>query len=484
MKQVDAVKDELRKMGIEVSGGYLEVMRYVEQLRELQKSNREQLESKQKEAADLAAAADLRAQQNETARKQREAEDEALVAARKIKDAQLARAAAEADWLQVSRRGYAEQQEFVQRQMAALGEGTEEYRRWADRLQQVTASMQEQEWAAVQRRGAEEQEHWLQQLLAAMQKGTLEYERWAERLQQVQVEKVRLSMEELAKTTKTAGSYASRDTRTQREILEADGAALAERHRRLQELKRTPGLDAGTMRNINRELEATQAEQRGLKLAVAANRKEAQKWLRELKPPKFQAKIKMAQTGLNRLAKQYENMAANAKKAAGKGDLSGVQRWMKSAGRVAVAMDRLQGQNGKALQYHKEVNDHMLAAVKPAAELARQRKAAAGHARRETAAAKRGADAAAKTAAEARQTAPAHKAADMTAQVTSMRNSLQAMETQLQQLTEAVGELANQATAVATAAGNAVTAARNAQRGLRTRVANLEKAVDMIRRQV
>ncbi len=132
----------------------------------------------------------------------------------------------------------------------------------------------------------------------------------------------------------TTQQYAARDKRTQRQILEADAAILAARRAELRKLLATPGLDDATRVQMEKALRDTQKQISGLKEAWNQNRDASARWLRDLEPPKLQARDGM-QRSVTGAARNFAKLAKQAQEAQAAGDTKALERYRKEMRKLA-----------------------------------------------------------------------------------------------------------------------------------------------------
>ncbi len=335
----------------------------------------------------------------------------------------------------------------------------------------------ERQWVEVQRGSLAEQRQWLEQQLAAMKEGSENWKQVNEHLRGVKAQQVSESLSELGETYKVTGNYAVKDKRTQQQIYDADRKALLARQAHLRSLLATPDIDAATTKQINRALKETDKQLAGLTQTMAQSTANARQWLRQLQPPRLESKKKGLQKHLDRLAEGYRKAAARAAKAAAAGDTRGLERASRSMDNYARSMGRLAKKPAVVERMHDDARRQLRAAGKSEAETAKAGKETAR-------AAKRRADATKKAAAAIKEerSGTARAAANTQAEVQRLQTQLAELTQQLNALDasiQALASLAGQAVAAATSAVNACTAARN---NLQKQIDGLRNAIDRLRR--
>ena len=282
--------------------------------------------------------------------------------------------------------------------------------------------------------------------------------------------------------SRTTGQYRTEDRRTQRQILEADRGILQRREKELQALLNNPELDAATRQQINNALGETREQMRGLAEATERNRRESEKWLAELQPPKFRAANRNNQRRLDAAGQAYAQLARQAQKAAARGDMRGLERYNRSLQQRAAAMDRLAGGTGQALRMDEQTRDHLKSQLR-----AQQSASAAGKrnekAERDKARANEQVAAQArKDARDAQREGPEAKVTQLAADVGTLKAALAATEGKIGQLNSELAGLTGAAAAMADAASAAASAAAAAKKALQGQINNIRKEIDRIRR--
>ena len=359
----------------------------------------------------------------------------------------------------------------------------------AQQAAQLAAAERSREWQEVQRGSLEEQAEWLRQTAEQFREGSAEAQRWTEALRQVQSRRVAEELGALSDTYRVTGSYARQDSRAQAEIYRADEQALEARRDALEALRRSPDVDAATLRQINTRLEETQEQLRGVRDAMRDNATAARRWLRELEPPRVQAAKSSYEAAMKRHALAYTRAAKRAEQAAEAGDEKGLARAQQSMGRYARAMERLAKKPGQVEAMHSEALRKTNEALRSADD-GRQADRDAARAKDRTAkAAQREAREAERSAREARRRDGQGVSADSGQQVEQLTGKLQQLQAQAAAMLTALQQAASGIASLTAAAGQAVAAAQQLAAAtsagfnrLNGDIKSLQAAVNNIRR--
>lgn len=354
---------------------------------------------------------------------------------------------------------------------------------------QLAAAERSREWQEVQRGSLEEQAEWLRQTAEQFREGSAEAQRWTEALRAVQARRVAEELGALSDTYRVTGSYARQDSRTQAEIYRADEQALEARRDALEALRRSPDVDAATLRQINARLEETQEQLRGVRDAMRDNATAARRWLCELEPPRVQAAKKSYEAAMKRHAQAYTRAAKRAEKAAEAGNEKELARAQQSMGRYARAMERLAKKPGQVEAMHSEALRKTNEALRSADD-GRQADRDAARAKDRTAkAAQREAREAERSAREARRRDDQGVSADSGQQVEQLTGKLQQLQAQAAAMLTALQQAASGIASLTAAAGQAVAAAQQLAAAtsagfnrLNGDIKSLQAAVNNIRR--
>lgn len=354
---------------------------------------------------------------------------------------------------------------------------------------QLAAAERSREWQEVQRGSLEEQAEWLRQTAEQFREGSAEAQRWTEALRQVQARRIAEELGALSDTYRVTGSYARQDSRTQAEIYRADEQALEARRDALEALRRSPDVDAATLRQINTRLEETQEQLRGVRDAMRDNATAARRWLRELEPPRVQAAKKSYEAAMKRHAQAYTRAAKRAEKAAEAGNEKELARAQQSMGRYARAMERLAKKPGQVEAMHSEALRKTNEALRSADD-GRQADRDAARAKDRTAkAAQREAREAERSAREARRRDGQGVSTDSGQQVEQLTGKLQQLQAQAAAMLTALQQAASGIASLTAAAGQAVAAAQQLAAAtsagfnrLNGDIKSLQAAVNNIRR--
>lgn len=286
----------------------------------------------------------------------------------------------------------------------------------------------------------------------------------------------------LERQYKTSTDYARQSGRTQAQIHREDLRILQEKEKRLQELRAAPGIDAKTEGDINRALQSTREQISGLKAAMAASAANARRWIRETEPPKLQAKNKVVQGALDRLAKTYRLTAARAARAAEKGDWKAYERSMRTMGNAEKNMNKLAKNSGQVAGYTGAMKTNVKAIADAARSGAASEKEAARAAKRKAGAQKKAAAAIEQQRPKEKVEDAAQKIAALSAQMNSAQKQMERLGQQVAGLRDSIGALAAAACGAADAAGNAASAANSAVKSVEKRIRACEKSIDKLRR--
>ena len=159
----------------------------------------------------------------------------------------------------------------------------------------------------------------------------------------------------LGETFKVTGNYAAKDNRTQAQIFAADEKALRQRREALERMRRTPGLDAATMRAINAKIKETDRQARRLRQNLKESADAAQRSVAALKPLGQKARTSTMQTALKRSENAFVRLAKQAERQASKGDTKGMERSLAAMRRHAAQQERLTGYTGRAAGHMRNV---------------------------------------------------------------------------------------------------------------------------------
>ena len=306
------------------------------------------------------------------------------------------------------------------------------------------------------------------------------YEKLSYSLRQEQADDLR----KIGDRFQTSRTYAEEDTRSQAAILAADKRILLRKRAELQNMLRTPGLDADVARDANEQLRAVNSQLRGLKQAeqrYAAERKAALAdqlaSLRQAKAPNLQGAWSHVQGSVKILARAYESRAKKIAAAAEKGDTKSLERLIRSQENTARNMDRINHTGTQAQEYTAKAaaaaravaaakakqKSGEEASAKASAAKAKSDKAAAASAQANAAAAKKSAAAAKAQSNKAKAT----KTTDLRPQLNAATTALSRAEATLRSIAELLPRL--------TAAADSIAAtATNLAAGLTSRVAAAE----------
>ena len=417
--------------------------------------------------------------------------------------AEAEKTAAEESVLEIETRKQQAQADKEQREAALKQE--------AARLQQQEAANKlTEEWQAVQRGTLEEQAEWLEQTAASFAAGSAEAKKWEEALRGVKLKQVATELNSLGDTFKVTGNYAAKDNRTQAQIFAADEKALRQRREALERMRRTPGLDAATMRAINAKIKETDRQARRLRQNLKESADAAQRSVAALKPLGQKARTSTMQTALKRSENAFVRLAKQAERQASKGDTKGMERSLAAMRRHAAQQERLTGYTGRAAGHMRNVEGKLRLVAKGTAAqdrgltaqqrqhnkvlqaLGMQRRytarqaAAAGKAakakEKEAQANDRAAKAATRDTRKAKPKTQARQIQELTNKLQEANKSLAEQKAEVVRLNTAIQELASAAREGAAAARGCASAAASAVAGLRREVKALQRAVERLRK--
>ena len=472
--RIRELKDMLEAMGIAWQGSDAELIKWVNSMREAREAGEQRVRELKAIAKEEGTAAQEVKLGNENRRAEAKAEKERREATRRLEEAR--------------------------------------------QQKQEEANKLTEEWQEVQRGTLKEQAAWLEEIAGSFEAGSKEAKKWEEELHKVRMQGVAEELEDLEAAYEEVERYVAREGLTHAEIYAAEEKALSERKAALERLKRTPGVDAGTLRAINKNLKRTEEETRQLKQNMRAAADAAQRGVEGMKPLGQKALNNTHQGNLKRLESAYVKMARQAERQASRGDVRGMERTIAAMNRNALMQEKLTGYTGKAAEQMRKVESALrvvargtsaeerglTAAQKQTrrvqAALRRQEKAAERAAKAEERGAKAKEKAARKTERGARKTErePKKSPAKVQAQVaqasgemTAMRTAVQQLEAEnkrmqgeLARLAEAVVRCAEAAGAGAAAASRGADATQGALGRLRGQIKVLEKKVDIIERKL
>lgn len=443
--------------------------------------------------------------------------------------AELERNAAdrEREWASVQQQALAAQKEWLEAQLGKLAEGSELWNDYSARLKSVneamaaervaalTALQPARRYAAADTRTQEEIYNADRQLLEGklnrlraelssgqnltpelrkqLEKQVVDAERQLAGLAQAELRDKISERMAAVNGMATTQQHQVRDRRTQRQIMEADAAILTARRAELRKLLNTPGLDAATQQQINNALRATERQIAGLQEAWRDNRAASARWLRELQPPRLQAKNKMMQRSLDATAAAYARTARLAEQAAQRGDTKAVERYQRRMQQLAEAIDRRARDSQAGTRLQRQADDSLRALTRQqvATEQAASGTAKATQRRRraEEQAARNAESNARRTSATAGREQV--KVQQLNAELSSTRAAMNRMEAEHGKLKNEISALAaavvNCANAAAKGAGVAAAgaaAAAAATGNLQRQVARLQKQIDRLNRKI
>ena len=308
------VKAMLEEAGISVRGGTAGVIEWMEAVRKSAEKQKETLTDLEKQAEAKRETAMLSKQKVESVRKEAE-NDKELAAA----DEELRRAK--------------EQQAERQKGYAKL-EGESLQKRY----------------------------NYIQRMLAAVQEGTEEYDRWNAELKKVTNAQVKDNLHKINEKYKVIGDYAERDAKTQAQIYAEDRKNLLAKRNALRAEAAKKNLDPQLQERINKELAETEKSIRGLKTAMARSALEAQGAIQQITAPAIEAsKANKAFAGNLKLAqKAYVNAMRGMARAAERGDKKSFSQWAERAARITQQMEAIGGYTGKAAEAYRTAMDVQL----------------------------------------------------------------------------------------------------------------------------
>ncbi len=316
--------------------------------------------------------------------------------------------------------------------------------------------------------------------LAAAQQQAAEQEKQLAAIRKEQADDLR----KIGDRFQTSRTYAEEDTRSQAAILAADKRILLRKRAELQNMLRTPGLDADVARDANAQLRAVNSQLRGLKQAeqrYAAERKAALAdqlaSLRQAKAPNLQGAWSHVQGSVKILAKAYERRARRIAAAAEKGDTKSLERLIRSQENTARNMDRINHTGTQAQEYTAKA-----AAAARAVAAAKAKQKSGEEASAKASAAKAKSDKAAAASAQANAAAAKKAAASAKAQsnkakatkTTDLRPQLNAATTALSRAEATLRSIAELLPRLTAAADSIAATATNLAAGLTSRVAAAE----------
>lgn len=464
--KIRELKQMLEAMGIAWQGTDAELIKWVNSMREAREAGEQRVRELKAIAQEESTAAQEVKLANENRRQQAQAEKEQREATRKLEEARLQK-----------------QQE-------------------ANRLTE--------EWQTVQRGTMAEQAAWLEQTADSFAEGSAEAKRWTEALRGVKLRQVSEALNNLGETFKVTGNYAAKDNRTQAQIFAADEQALRQRREALERMRRTPGLDAATMRAINAKIKETDRQARRLRQNLKESADAAQRSVAALKPLGQKARTSTMQTALKRSENAFVRLAKQAERQASKGDTQGMERSLAAMRRHAAQQERLTGYTGRAAGHMRNVEGKLRLVAKGTAAqdrgltaqqrqqnkvlqaLGMQRRytarqaAAAGKAakakEKEAQANDRAAKAATRDTRKAKPKTQARQIQELTNKLQEANKSLAEQKAEVVRLNAAIQELAGAAREGASAARGCASAAASAVAGLRREVKALQRAVERLRK--
>lgn len=289
--------------------------------------------------------------------------------------------------------------------------------------------------------------------------------------EKAQAEYTRQVSKELAGISKRyamTGRYQEDDQRTEKDIRDCDRTILEAKERDLKALL-ARATDEDTRERIKEALEDTEKAQRALADVTRKAADEAAKELQNKKAPEFHSKNKMVDRNLQSLAKSYARYAKQAEKAARAGDDKGVQKAQARMKQYATRMGRASKEQDKADKMLREDTERV-------AMVAEERKKQYRHVKKAGERQKRQTDAQARQANQPGQVPAADPKAAQEA-IQGQQAALNEANTQLGQLIQAAGNVAG-------GAENIAAACREAIKAMNARQKNLEKELELIRKEV
>ena len=375
----------------------------------------------------------------------------------------------------------------------AAEEAAAEQRRKEEEAQKLAQLAED--WQEVQRQELAAQIKWLEATTANLAAGSEAAAKWARELEAVKLRQVQEELSGLATVYKVTGHYAARDSRTQEEIYAADRSALEARAAALEQLRQQPGLDAATQKQINEKLAETRNQLAGLEAAVAASAAAAGQMLAGLRPLGQQAQQSNWAHALKRSEQAFLNMARLAERQAKSGDAAGMERTVRAMHRLAAQQERLTGNTGRAAKHAQEVERNLRAVAQQGGKQEAAQKRQTRAANRAAAAREKEARAAEQQVREAaadgkkKPEAAAADVAGLTAQLEAARQALATQQQEVARLSGAVealarvsAEVAGMARRTAAAAAEGARAAQGALAGQRRELAELRRAVEMLKK--
>lgn len=305
-----------------------------------------------------------------------------------------------------------------------------------------------------------------------------EAEKQAAELQRKTLEQLR----DVLEGTQTAKTYAVEDNRNEAEILRADKAILAARKQQLEELRRTPGLDEATLKQIDKELTNVEQQTRGLAQAQQRAAQAARGWIAELQPPQLQARKKHAQRALDNLAKQFQRQADAAAKAVKSGDDKAMQRTRDALAKTARAMGNVSKDAARVDALYKETAGKLDALADGTKVTMREAKDTARSSAKLAGKTDEAATAMGKVAKDAKAMDAPAKVQDAAAAARTMEQLTKQVQTELGRFTQDQAQLLSMVGAIATAAGQGAAATAAAVKSLTARCNGLQRQVDAIKR--
>lgn len=373
----------------------------------------------------------------------------------------------------------------IRKNTAHLEQQTEEASRAASlrdaKARQRIANARE-EWADVSRRSLAEQQAWLTAQVAQVQEGSELWKKYNDKLESVNRSRVGEELSRLESDLKISTNYARQSGKTQAQVYREDLRILQEKEKQLEHLRTAPGIDAKTEERINRALQSTREQISGLKSAMSQSAANARRWIRETEPPKLQAKNRVVQGALDRLAKTYRLSAARAAKAAEKGDWKAYERAMRTMGNAEKNMGKLAKNSGQVAGYTGAMKNNVRAMADAARSGANSEKEAARAAKQKAGAQKKAADAIEKQRPKEKIENAAQKIAELSSKMNSAQKQMERLSQQVTELRGAIDGLASAAGSAAAAAGNVASAANSAIKSVERRIKACEKSIDKLRR--
>lgn len=296
-------------------------------------------------------------------------------------------------------------------------------------------------------------------------------------------------LSDITRHYKLTGKYGEEDRRTEKDIRDCDRTALEAKQKELKDLLGRTS-DAETRARIQEALEDTEKAQRALAEATEKAAKKASIDLADKKMPEFHSKDKMLNRSLQNLSKSYARYAAKAEKAAREGDTEAAAKYQKRMNNMADRMGRLDEadkkvakrrmdmyrrtgydnrEETKAEKMKREDNERL-------AQIAEERSKEYRHVKKAGERQKRQTDAQARQANQPGQVPAADPKAAQEA-IQGQQAALNEANTQLGQLIQAAGNVAG-------GAENIAAACREAIKAMNARQKNLEKELELIRKEV